>query len=408
MTPAEKEAALAALTIATDSLAEARASIDRASMAVTVARQNVETWQPDDGSEPDQLTPADLVCKGKPLAVEASWSTPAGAEALSASLTWVADDTRGQQSVSPGVTTEVVAPADPSRDYQVSVAYLLADGSVGPPATGEARPLPAALPDEWPADGTWPQRIAWIDARAGAKQRPRKTVGTDTWKWSNGTTAKCPEGTEWTGTNLYVRTATLLEDLVVPGTITPRGTSGPDIVVRNVVGQDCFTWERPRIKLVEDCTFEMPAAKVASGWGQGALNAMAPGFTVRRTLLTGSVDGMQCSGGGTVEDTVIRALGFHATSHNDFIQNYGGLVTMRRCHFEQNGAPPNHLNGLFCDSGFYDVADCALLVTAEPGTNAWVLHAAKAGGISIRDSIVRGRTIGAIKYGANVDIAAGY
>jgi hypothetical protein len=158
----------------------------------------------------------------------------------------------------------------------------------------------------------------------------------------------------------------------------------------------------------------MPPEKVVKGWGQGNLNAMRANFIVRRTVMNQAADGMQCSGGGYMEECLIENLTVSgvapAGTHNDFIQNYGGLVTVRKCLFKQGltGGQGSHLNGVFCDSGTYDIEDTAVIVTAPAGMNAWALHAAKAGYIDIRNSYVRGRIIGDIRQGSGMDISAGY
>lgn len=255
-------------------------------------------------------------------------------------------------------------------------------------------------PEAWPTSGTWDAKIQWVEAQAGVKSTGLPTVGQGGF---------IPAGCRWVANgstwNLYVDTATVLEDMVVPGTIVPRGTSGPDITLRNVVAQDCFTWEKPRIKVVEDCTFTIPAARVTGGWGQGCLNALTGGFAVRRTLLTGGADGIQCSGGGLIEDSVIRDLTIGPTTHNDFIQNYGGTVTITRCVMRQqlDADESNHVNGLFCDGGVYVVNDSAITVTAPAGVNGFAIHAAKAGHVEISNSLVRGTVIGDVRIGANVE-----
>lgn len=254
-------------------------------------------------------------------------------------------------------------------------------------------PEPEPDPDVWPADSTWDAKVAWIEARAGVKPATMRTVGE---------AGYVPAGCRWTGAQLYVDAATELGDLIVPGTIVPRGT-GPVITLRNVQAVNATTWEPRRFGLIEDCTFTK------------GLWALAPGFVIRRTLVYGGTDGMQCEGGGAIEESVIRDLAITSTSHNDFIQNLGGPVTVDRCLMRQTNPSSDHLNGLFCDQsstsplpGTYDVADSAIIVTASAGTNAWAMHAGKVGHIAIRDSLVRGRTVGDIRIGPNVDISAGY
>jgi len=271
-------------------------------------------------------------------------------------------------------------------------------------AIDEEPPPPPS--DEWSDQTTWPDRIAWIVRQVGPK-----TALTPV------TSANPPAGCRVVGSTLYVDTATLLENISFAGTITPTDASAGSITLRNVAAQDLFAasnfW---RVSLVEDSAFTIPSYRVASGWGQGCLNALKPGFVVRRTLMQGGADGAQVSGPGAFEECVIRNLTIGTTTHNDFIQHYGpGLVTVDRTYMSQSNVAPNHLNGLFCDGGKYDVSDCAIVVTAPTGTNAYALHAGKyatASQIVIDNSYVRGRQVekisDAIVMGSGVDYAAGY
>lgn len=270
-------------------------------------------------------------------------------------------------------------------------------------------PVIPAVPDTWPVAGTWTEKMAYTRLRAGVKSSTLRTVGLNGY---------VPEGCAWSASSkrLDVRTATLLENLYVPGTITPRDTSSTDVTLRNVLAQDVFAFESGgnRVKLIEDCTFEIPPERVVAGWGQGCLNAMRANFVVRRSTMRSGADGMQCSGGGILEECLIEFLTIAGVAptgtHNDFIQNYSGIVNLRKCLFTQGliAGQDSHLNGLFCDGGIYDVEDTAIVVTAPQGMNAFALHAAKAGHIDIRNSYVRGRIIGDVRQGSGVDILAGY
>lgn len=266
----------------------------------------------------------------------------------------------------------------------------------GPP------PPPPPPPDAFPASGTWDEKIAWIHTQAGVKTPTSElmTVGG----------GSVPAGCRWDGKNLLVDTAEVLEDLLVPGTIVTTDRSASPVILRNVMAQDIFTWYVGfrRVSLIEDCDFFIPPDRVRGGWGQGAINVPAPGCIIKRTKMRGSSDGAQISGGATFEDCVISDLTISNTvqlvSHNDFIQNYGGTVTVNRCHFVQPSTPDmnNHVNGVFCDGGDYLITNSAIEVFKDPGVNAWTLHAVKTGFIDVNNSLVRGALVGDVRIGANV------
>jgi hypothetical protein len=259
----------------------------------------------------------------------------------------------------------------------------------------------------WPVNGTWTEKVDWIKSQAGVKG-PRTVIGP----------GNIPSGCQIRSGILYIDNASLLQDITYAGQIRPSNLSSLPVTLRNVECHSVWAGSsdtRNRITLVEDCTVSMPPA---SATGAGTINSLVPGAVVRRSLIEGGVDGMQWSGGGQVEESVIRSLTFTSTSHNDFIQNYGGSVTMRRSYSESLNTPANRLNGIFCSeaNAVYDIEDCALVVTAAPGTNGFVLHAGKTVNgvqlpgirIDVRNSYVRGRKVGNVVFGAGVDWAAGY
>ncbi len=277
-------------------------------------------------------------------------------------------------------------------------------------AAGNVRTIDftANLPSgTWPANGTWTEKIDWIKSQAGVKG-PRTVVGP----------GNVPAGCQIRSGILYIDTATILQNVTYAGQIRPSNVSFNPITLKNVECQSVWAGSSDtasRITLVEDCTVSMPPALAT---GAGTINSPAAGCIVRRSLIEGGVDGLQWSGGGSVEESVIRSLTFTSTSHNDFIQNYGGLITMRRSYCESLNTPANRLNGIFCSeaNAVYDIEDCALIVTAAPGTNGFVLHAGKTVNgvqlpgirIDVRNSYIRGRKVGNVVFGAGVDWAAGY
>lgn len=305
--------------------------------------------------------------------------------------------------MNPADKTAALAALDAARE-------IIASQPDDPPPDPDPDPDPG--PDEeWPDGASWAVKEAWIDARAGAKG-PLEVV----------TSNNVPRGCRISNGILYVD-GTILENVAWGGQIRPSPATAAGLTLRNVAAQDVFAGSSDtlaRVDLVEDCTFTIPRERVAKtgGWGQGCLNAMRPGFVVRRTLLTGGADGMQCSGGGTVEDTVIRDLTVYgvapAGTHNDFCQHYNsGTVYWRRVVMRQDltVGQGGHVNGLFCDGGDHDVEDSSIIVTAPTGTNAWALHAGKNGmgdRLTVRRSKVRGRKIGNVVFEADVDWQAGY
>ena len=270
----------------------------------------------------------------------------------------------------------------------------------------------------YPRGGTITDRGNWIMARAGLADPSRlRVVGP----------GNVPQGCQWVADaggwpSLYVWEATLLEDLDIPARIVPRAVPGnPAITLRNVRFYDSFTWEggqgANRIKVVERCHSTGPGASVVSSrtWGQANLNALAAGWVARGTILEGMADNVQQSGGGLLEECVLRNLVIYGPagsgSHNDHIQNYGGLVQLRRTLVEQTvtAAQDSHVNSVFCDGGDYDLEDCLVLITAPAGSNTWALHAAKGSNrIVVRHTSVRGKTVGNIVQQEGADISSPY
>lgn len=299
-----------------------------------------------------------------------------------------------------------------------SLEELLNEEPTEPPVEPPVEP-----PTDWPAGGSWEEKMAWVPRQVGIKAQELRLVGSTYVDSYGATKTFVPDGCKWypTARRLDVHDATRLENIQVPGQITPRSTHLTPIALCNVAAEDLFAWEHPaayRVNLVEDCHMAMPASKVIGDgvkyWGQGVLNALKGGFVVRRSYLAGGADAVQCSGGGLIEDSFIGDLTVAGPAgtgtHNDFIQNYGGNVVIRRSLFRQNLGPAgnSHLNGIFCDSGTYDIEDTAIVVTAPAGFNAWALHAAKAGHIRIRNSLVQGKIIGDIRNEGGNQFSTGY
>lgn len=267
--------------------------------------------------------------------------------------------------------------------------------------------------DEWPADGTWDEKMAWVASRAGTKA-PLKLVGRD------GTPAGCVWAPTAVPPRLDLREATILEGWEIPGRIFVRRAPGdPAVTFRNVQAWDCFNEvlngvAASRVVLVEDCNFDMnPSEVINHNWGQGNLNALRPGFTVRRTRMAHAADNVQCTGPGLIEESVFADMTIDPEfTHNDFIQNYDGLVQLRRCWAKQTltkASESGHVNGMFADSSLFDIEDCSVEVYAPVGTNAWVLHAGKQPAtIWVRNSRVRGKIVGDVRFEGNIDHIVGY
>lgn len=303
-----------------------------------------------------------------------------------------------------------IEPITISIGYGIDLAPVPPDKLVQVVITPKAPPTPPPSPDQWPAAASWADKIAWIKSRAGtARSLPVRQSVTPT---------SVPDGCTWDGRTLMVRDTALIKDLVVPGRIYVRPSStAPTLTLRNVKAEDVFASEAGgyRTTLVEDCEFSMPSNRVTTErWGQGNLNAMGPNFVVRRTLCRGGADNMQASQNGLLEECWFTAMSIDPSwTHDDFIQLYGGRLNIRRCLFTQDlqRGEENHVNGIFADGGVYDIEDSAIIVTAPPGTNAWAMHAAKyqtPHQIVVRNSYVRGRTIGAVSFGPDVDYGVGY
>jgi hypothetical protein len=320
--------------------------------------------------------------------------------------------------VRPFPTLDTITGLANGTTYTVQVGYGDAPASVPPEylATATGTPVGTTQPPpagSFPRAGTIEDRRSWITARAGLADPSRlRLVGAN----------NVPEGCQWVGSDatwpsLYVWDATLLEDLDIPARIVPRGTSGQDITLRNVRFYDAFTWEEGRIATVERCHSRGPGATVVSAraWGQGNLNALRGWWTVRGTILEGMADNIQQIGGGLLEDSILRNLVIYGPagsgSHNDHVQNYGGLVTMRRVLVEQTvgSGQDSHVNSIFCDGGDYDMEDCLVLIMAPPGSNTWALHAAKGSNqITLRHTAVRGKWIGNVVMGEGADVSSPY
>lgn len=292
------------------------------------------------------------------------------------------------------------SPANVPADKLVT-ATGTPQGTVEPPPTGT-----------YPRGGTIQARADWITARAGLADPSRLRVAS---------ASNVPPGCQWVGSapwpSLYIWDATLLEDWDIPARLVPRGTSGPDITLRNVRFFDAFTWELGRLKVVERCHSTGPGASVvaAQGWGQGNLNALRAGWTLRGSILEGMADNIQQSGGGLVEDSILRNLVIFGPagsgSHNDHMQNYGGLITFRRSMVQQNvtAGQDSHVNSIFCDGGDYLLEDALVLISAPVGSNTWALHAAKgSNSIRVRHTSVRGKTVGNIIQEEGADISSPY
>jgi hypothetical protein len=298
------------------------------------------------------------------------------------------------------------------NDALASLARLtvLLSNVIEPPVD----PPPVEPPsNEWPAAGTWDEKNAWVAAGAGTKA-PLKLVGRD----------GIPSGCQWVPgavpPRLDLQGATLLEGWEVPGRIYVRSVAGnPEVTFRNVKAWDCFNEVKngvaaARVILVEDCNFDMdPAEVINHNWGQGNLNALKPGFAVRRTRLAHASDNAQCTGPGLFEECHLVDMTIDPEfTHNDFIQNYDGMVHLRRCWAKQTLTLPaesGHVNGIFADSAMFDIEDCSIEVYAPAGTNAWVLHAGKQPAtIWVRNSRVRGKIVGDVRFEENVDHVVGY
>ena len=262
------------------------------------------------------------------------------------------------------------------------------------------------MPAEWPALGTWPEKTAYIDSVAGIKtaEEDLLTVGTDVFP---GTANTWPLGTTWSEVNnrLDVTTATLLEDMIVPGHIATRDSGGSDMVtLKNVRAWTVWTFEDQRVQIIEDCELILlPYSEVENGWGQGAINILAADFEVRRSRMEHAADGFQLSTAGIVEDCFIGNLAVAGVpptgTHNDFVQAYGGTsVEFDRCWFYQvmQADEENHLNGLFSDGGSVTCTDCAVEVYKPLGQQNFTAHTGKANAVTMtfNNCLIRGSIVG--------------
>jgi hypothetical protein len=224
--------------------------------------------------------------------------------------------------------------------------------------------------------------------------------------WTDLSTHTYPEGTLWNVADfrLDVRTADLLEDMIVPGRISTRnGFGGGLVTLRNVRAHDVWTFEIQRVKIVEDCEFIMPASRVEGGWGQGAINILAADFEVRRTRMEGAADCMQLNTAGIVEDSFLGNMtiaGDPGTgTHNDFVQAYGGTdVTFTHCWFYQlcDSGDGSHVNGIFSDGGTVNCVECPIEVYKPVGQSNWTLHTGKANAVdmTLTRCLIRGDYVG--------------
>jgi hypothetical protein len=138
--------------------------------------------------------------------------------------------------------------------------------------------------------------------------------------------------------------------------------------------------------------------------GQGGINFYGQtGWTVRRVIIAGFADGMQCSGHGLIEESVIRALAYGPATHNDWCQHYGGgLVRGLRSVFDSIPPRANAHNGVFSSndaSADYELVDCDGRVSGPNEDASNILHA-NTGTISLTRSRFRGgRLIADVRYG---------
>lgn len=330
----------------------------------------------------------------------------------------------GSATVQAPTSAHTITGLLPSTQYTVDVLSRQEDGTydqahrVRNTATTLAAPVEPP-PSAYPRGGSITARRDWIVSKAGLSNAGALVrVGPN----------NVPQGCQWIADNnatmpgtwpmLYVwpEAGGLLENLDIPARIVPRGT-GVDITLRNVKFYDSHTWETGRIKNVERCHSTGPPAGVvaARGWGQANLNALRAGWTARGSIFEGMADNVQQSGGGLLEECILRGLVIFGPagsgSHNDHTQNYGGLITMRRTLVEQNitAAQESHLNSVFCDGGDYVLEDSLVLISAPAGSNTWALHASKgSNSIRVRHTSVRGKTIGNIILEAGADVSSPY
>jgi hypothetical protein len=324
-------------------------------------------------------------------------------------ITGLTNGTTYTVQVGYGAGSTPVPPLRLTRDTATPVGT-----TVVPPASGGLYPRTADIPT----------RRAWIMAKAGLAD-PGKLKVAGPGNVPSGCQWVPDEAGEWP--SLYVYEATLLEDWDIPARIVPRAVPGnPPITLRNVRFYDAFTWEMGkgagRIKMVERCHSTGPRPGLLAEmhrdgnmWGQANLNALAPGWVATGTILEGMSDAVQQSGGGLLEECVLRKLAVFGPpgsgSHNDFVQNYGGLVRFRRTLVEQDvtAGQDSHLNGVFCDGGDYEMEDSLVLVSAPAGSNTWALHAGKGNNrITLRHTAVRGKTVGNIVKGEGADVSSPY
>lgn len=267
------------------------------------------------------------------------------------------------------------------------------------------------MPAEWPATGTWAEKQSYIDSVAGVKTAEGSllTVGVDTFPSGN----TWPTGTTWnpgsSPPRLDVTTATLLENMIVPGMVVTRDSGGTDMVtLRNVRAWSVWTFEDQRVQICEDCEFSIPAEEVqgtdgTDGWGQGAINILADNFQVVRCRMEGAADGFQLSTAGTVEDSFIGNLTIAGPpgdgTHNDFVQAYSGTdVHFQRCWFLQicDSDDGSHLNGIFSDGGVVELTDCAVEVYKPDGQQNFAAHTGKANAqtMTFNNCLIRGSIVG--------------
>lgn len=390
---------------------DAIANIDQAIKALTDARAQLADQAP----AIMQLVGATAV--PIPGGLVLAWDLPPGAERLSVFVSWgsqgkwidkanLAPGTKGHTltglkaqptEVDLGLLQPGVAAWPLVRLSAVPLATEAPSVPAEPSVPVDGQPGGSPDPSDYPADAATLVRRDWIAHHAGCKSADLEVVA------SQADLSRLGLPGLWVGNqwNLDRMPNAIIGGLDIHGKVYYTGAEPLAIADSKAWGIRYGSSAGKRGGLIQRCTLKgQPGAPLGEGvinfWGQ-------QGWQVDSCDLSGTADGMQCTGPGVITDTWVHDLAYgyspeqKGATHNDGVQNYGGKVSVKRSVFDMGGVPGSTNGALFCSTASASfVADDLFVETTRPDVNA--LHAWNSPeGIVVNGGrVIGGRLIGKV------------
>ncbi len=395
-----------------DDLAAQLARIDYATAALADVRTFLAGLTPDRPAEPAgptaPLTPGRPTARASTVnpstAIDVTWTVPHGSPRTLVS--WGTPTGQTGQTFIPAPAAAVTLDGlAPGTAYVIDLLSAQPDGTFHPGARArlasatETTVAPASPPGPggYPTDPkAWDAKRDWTIAAAGAPATGLTVVDSP----ASLTAAGLP-GT-WANGQWSLPAAGTYTGLDVRGLIWYTG-QGPLTLLSGKSRGVQFSASSAKLPALFE-RWEFGPSPTGRQLGQGAVNFYGqPDWVIRRCVLHGFADGVQCSGTGLLEECVIRDLAYGPTTHNDWAQHYGGgTLTARRCVFDSAPPRPNAHNGIFSSNdptGNYVLEDCDLRVSGPHAAQSNILHANTATITLVRCRARGGRLIRDVRSG---------